>query len=393
MCSLTCRNILKVLLLTLSPGLRSQDIPNPVSVNLFHDNLISSLIINPGSARICMDGDTLILPSGNTNMLYVTVPDGHLLVSFQDSSFRIISHLSVQTLSDSTCMTIRPVRPFLSFREYNGTIHLEQVNGYMHMLNETGISDYLAGVVRAEGGPRAPDEFVKAQAILCRTYIVRNAGRHAGEGTDLCDAVHCQAYHGTSPGNARIKELVEQTNGMILTDEDSVPVVAAYHANSGGYTRSSSDVWVQGMPYLVSRPDPFSKGMRHAAWTREISTGDWISYLARKEFHVTGLNDTTVLEYKSLIPGTYYVSGNDSMLFTEIREDWDFPSDFFDIIFAKGNFRISGKGYGHGLGLSQEGAMNMAEQGYGYTEILEFYYPGARILDIKECRQELKNSN
>jgi stage II sporulation protein D len=128
--------------------------------------------------------------------------------------------------------------------------------------------------------------------------------------------------------------------------------------------------------------------MRHAIWTREISTGDWISYLEGKGFRLPGQTDPAGLVYVSQVPRPYYISGNDSLLFSEIREDWDFPSDFFDMSFAKGNFRISGKGYGHGLGLSQEGAMNMAEKGYGFREILEFYYPGTHVLDYKDCRRD-----
>jgi len=386
--SLTGKYLITILLINPGLSIRSQDIPDYVHVCLFHDYLISALVMNLSDSRICLSSDTLYPAREDSNAIYVTFFDGLLLVSLPDGSFRQTASLAVESLSDSSYITFRPVKPFLSFREYTGSVHIEAAAGYLQIINDTRFNDYLAGVVETEGGAGAPEEFIKAQAVLCRTFAIRNEGRHAAEGADFCDAVHCQAYHGISGGNGRIRNIIEQTSGMILADADSIPVVAAYHSNSGGYTRNSADVWLTAFPYLVSKPDPFSTGMRHAAWSREINIADWTKYLEQKGFLMNPQHDPGELAHFSRVPKLYYVVGNDSLMFSEIREDWDFPSDFFDMIYVKGNFRISGKGYGHGLGLSQEGAMNMAKQGYGFRSILDFYFPGTCVLDIKYCRQE-----
>lgn len=388
MISLRWRHIIPGLLLNLHLCLQAQRVPDYVRINLFHDHLVSSLIIQAGDGIICLYPDTLYMSPARRDQVYVTFHNRRLLVALPDSSFRMADSLAVRPLTDSSCMIIRPSKPFLPFRKYDGAVFVKPLNGYLHIINVVRCNDYLAGVVQAESGGGGPDEFIRAQVILCRTFTLRNVHRHAGEGGDLCDAVHCQAYHGTARGNMKIMQIVRQTNGLVLADADSVPVVAVYHSNSGGYTRNSSDVWLEEISYLVSKPDPFSSGMRHAAWTREISFREWTSYLEQKGFSLPEVTSATELEHSSRIPKPYYIFRDDSLLFSEIRKDWDFPSDFFDMIFAKGNFRISGRGYGHGLGLSQEGAVNMAEQGYRYSEILDFYYPGARVMDQRECRSD-----
>jgi stage II sporulation protein D len=388
MISLTWRQIIPGLLLNLHLCLQAQSVPEYVRINLFHDHLVSSLVIHPADGIICLYPDTFnTLPAGQ-DQLYVTVHSGCLLVALSDSSFRMADSLAVIPLTDSSGMTIRPVKPFLPFRKYDGIVYVKPLNGYLQIINLVRCNDYLAGVVLAESGGGGPDEYLRAQIILCRTFTFRNIGRHANEGGDLCDAVHCQAYHGTARWNTQIMKLVGQTDGLVLADPDSIPVVAVYHSNSGGYIRNSSDVWLEEIPYLVSRPDPFSTGMRHAAWSRIISFGDWTSYLEQKGFILPEVTSAMELEHISRIPKPYYVFRDDSLPFSEIRKDWDFPSDFFDMISAKGNFRISGRGYGHGLGLSQEGARNMAEQGYSCREILDYYYPGSRVMDHKECRMD-----
>ena len=385
MSSLCWRHIIPGLLLNLHLCLQAQRVPEYVRINLFHDHLVSSLVIHPADGIICLYPDTLYVSPARQDQLYVTVHNGRLLVALPDSSFRMADSLAVRPLTDSSGMTIRPVKPFLPFRKYIGAVCVKSLNGYLHIINVVRCNDYLAGVVQAESGGGGPDEYLRAQVILCRTFTLRNVCRHSGEGGDLCDAVHCQAYHGTASDNMQIMQLVRQTDGLVLADADSVPVVAVYHSNSGGFTRNSADVWLEEIPYLVSKPDPFSSGMRHATWSREISFREWTSYLVQKGFGLPEVTSAIELEHISRIPKPYYIFRDDSMLFSEIRKDWDFPSDFFDMSFAKGNFRISGRGYGHGLGLSQEGAGNMAEQGYSYREILDFYYPGTRVIDHKEC--------
>jgi hypothetical protein len=80
----------------------------------------------------------------------------------------------------------------------------------------------------------------------------------------------------------------------------------------------------------------------------------------------------------------YYTVGTDSLEFSRIREDWNLKSAFFSVNYHKDFFILKGKGYGHGAGLSQEGAMNMARKGYHFTEILSFYYHNIRIINYCE---------
>ena len=76
----------------------------------------------------------------------------------------------------------------------------------------------------------------------------------------------------------------------------------------------------------------------------------------------------------------YYLFGQDSLLFSKIRDDFQLRSDYFDVTFVGNQFVLDGRGYGHGVGLSQEGAMEMARKGYHYTAILNYYYHQIQII-------------
>ncbi len=119
---------------------------------------------------------------------------------------------------------------------------------------------------------------------------------------------------------------------------------------------------------------------KHYSWTKIISYNKWVSYLKRKGFHLTasikGEDFINHLHKRK----KYYVFGKDSLAYTQIRAAFKLRSSYFSVDFKNGNIILNGRGYGHGVGLSQEGAMEMDKQGYSYKEIIKFYYKNVFIV-------------
>jgi stage II sporulation protein D len=236
------------------------------------------------------------------------------------------------------------------------------------------------GVVETEAGNRCDLEYYKVQAILSRTFAYKNMDRHESEGFHLCDAVHCQAYKGRNIWNEDVEIGTEVTEGLVLVDQDSVLIHAAYHANSGGETRGAEDVWLTGKHYLRPVLDPFSLNQPGARWKKSIPAEEWIRYLRDKGVFVGELQDTSVLEMPLEHRQDYYHFGPDSLPLSVIRDDYQLKSDFFGVYLSGDQIVLDGRGYGHGVGLSQEGAMEMARKGYRYTAILHYYYDQIQII-------------
>jgi len=368
-------------------SLLSQPDSSMIRIELYHKHLVSSLLITPVSGVHHTTPGPAGIELEAEKQYYLSVYKDKLLIGSPDEPGSLFDSLEITAGSEDAVLALRPVSPYLPGRKFNGSISIKALNGFLAIINTVDLNSYLAGVAEAEAGPNAPAEFYKAQIILCRTYAIRNLMRHGETGANLCDEVHCQAYHGMPVWNEGLLISAVETSGTILVDTDSVPVFAAYHSNSGGYTRNSGDIWLKDLPYLRAKKDEFSLEGRHATWELTAGFGEWISYLEKKNFRLPAVVSGREIEYFSSVPRQYYPLRNDSVSFVEIRVDWEFPSDFFDIQFTGGSFRFTGRGYGHGLGMSQEGAMNMARQGHNYEGILDFYFKGTSILDYRVSKE------
>ena len=278
---------------------------------------------------------------------------------------------------------IKANSPKIIAREYEDNLVLDVTNGKIRMVNIVNLENYIAGVVESEGGTKAGKEYYKTQAILCRTYALENFHKHDADGFNLCDDVHCQAYKSRAKHSDLIVEATSITKGLVIVNTSLSLITAAFYSNSGGQTSASESVWLQPRSYLLSVPDSFSIGGNNYKWTKTISYSQWISYLKRNRFKInssTTGNDFINHTYKR---EKYYCFGNDSIAYTKIRSAFKLKSTLFSIDYKDGNIILNGRGYGHGVGLSQEGAMAMDEQGYSYKEIIKFYYQNVFIVSLR----------
>ena len=294
-------------------------------------------------------------------------------------SFRLLA------LDDTSSFKIKPVKPLSGTRLYDHSLTVTVFNGCLRCINTVDLEHYVAGVVESEAGARSPFEFYEVQAIICRTYALAHLGRHAAEGFDLCDGVHCEAYRGR-PNDPMVQKAVDATSGLVLVDKNLDLIVAAFHSNCGGQTANSEDVWAVALPYLRSVRDTFCIHMPNAHWQRKIARDDWLNYLLLKHKYPV---DDSAAAYKAMnmtqdSRGTDYVYGNVRIPYKTIRSDWQLRSAYFSIEERKDSIIFIGRGYGHGVGLCQEGAMRMAALGYSYDQILNFYYRDIEIVSLSK---------
>ena len=263
-------------------------------------------------------------------------------------------------------------------RTYEGNLHIKVLRSEsLQLINHVEFETYIAGVVQSEIYGKHTDIF-RVQAIISRTWAMRNMNKHKADGYNFCDHVHCQAYH-----NRCIRPDIMlgaiASSGETITDSAGNLIETPFHSNSGGQTANSEDVWRNAVPYLRSVQDTFSYHMKQSDWTKTIDKTKWLNYFATKhKIDILDSNNLAELlsftqnERKSKILG---------IPLTRIRVDWQLRSTFFSVVedSIDNNIVLHGHGYGHGVGLSQEGTIRMVEMGIAYDSIIRHYYTGAEI--------------
>lgn len=351
--------------------------------------LLSTMSVNAVNVS-AFKGNYLLYFDGKIQNDSVTRNVFQLLVSGDSIEVRIpgdtlgkFASVKFVPVNDSAAFKIKPVKPSSGTRIYDHGLTITVLNKSLLCINSVELEHYVAGVVESESGGNSVKEFYKVQAILCRTYALAHLYRHALEGFDLCDGVHCQAYR-SRPTDAKVQAAVDETAGLVIVDKSLILITAAFHSNCGGQTANSGDVWAVTLPYLKSVKDTFCTKMPNARWQRKIAKDDWLNYLALKHKYPV---DDSLACYQALnmtqdTRCTYYTYGNMKIPYRTIRSDWQLRSAYFSIEEGKDSIVIRGRGYGHGVGLCQEGAIRMAKLGYSYQQILDFYYQDIEIVDL-----------
>ncbi|MEN8203846.1 MAG: SpoIID/LytB domain-containing protein [Bacteroidota bacterium] len=356
-----------------------------VRVGLYQDHLIKSAVVycSKGSFQLDVDGKEVSrLDEGG--ILYLTLEKEGMKVLDTDQDFGHAQSIELKALNLDSYFRIRPVDPEMESRPYDDDLVVLSGEHGLTLINRVDMDKYLAGVVEAEAGPGAELEFYKAQSILCRTYAMKSLNRHEDENFSLCDGTHCQSYAGKSKFNPQILEGILETSGMILADYNFKLITAAYHSNSGGQTQRASDVWVSDVEYLQSVVDPYSLHQPHAKWRDTISFEDWKNYLLDNGMNSVRKIPDEIIYVEQMRRKKHFVLDKDSLRMTKIREAWGFESSYFDMFPDGDSILIWGKGYGHGVGMSQEGAMKMARDEFSYQDILQFYFFDVRLMDYRD---------
>jgi stage II sporulation protein D len=288
----------------------------------------------------------------------------------------------IPTNSEST-FNIIATSPASRSRDYYDGLKCEMFEGRFNVVSLVSMSHYLIGVIESESGNYQGTEYYKVQAIISRTYALKNKTKFRHEGFMLTDLVNCQVYLGKMYKNPKMLAAVQETEGMILVDHDMNYISAAFYSNSGGQTANSEDVWSKEVSYLRSLSDPFSKGKHNYYWTKSFSKSDFLHKL--KHNYDFPIDDeqavNAALNFKQDYRAKYFIDWKYHILLTDMRTDFKLKSTFFTIEATGDKVTLMGKGFGHGVGLSQEGAMNMCDAGYSYKDVLAFYYTNVHLIN------------
>ena len=359
-------------------------IAQDVNIGLFHNKNISGFILSAesGKYQIIADSSHIITVSKNA-VFNISLTDSGLVVKDLDSQIGIYKTLELAGLMEYNSFKIQVISPVKTKeRAYTGDLKITINASSIKLINRVDLEEYVAGVVECEGGIKANSEYYKTQAIICRTYALKNFYRHIDEGFNLCSDVHCQAYLHKAEKSDIIKRSVKLTKGLVIVDTTLNLITATFHSNSGGQTMSSEMVWLTPKSYLKSVPDTFSVNKHNYDWEKEIPLWKWRTMLQKNGFPIENLS-TSDLAFSQEHRKMYYKIGQDSVLLKDIRAEFKLRSTFFEVIPKEKTVLLKGRGYGHGVGLSQEGAMNMSENNYKYREIIKYYYRNVFIVSLR----------
>jgi stage II sporulation protein D len=261
---------------------------------------------------------------------------------------------------------------------YRGDIEVWRSADGLYLVNELPIEDYIGGVVNAETGDNWAIEALKAQAVVVRTYLYFQILNHNKNNYNITSSVLHQLYKGLN-SDSLVSKAVRATEGEIIIYEGK-PIPSFYHSTCGGTTEVPEAVFGKGYPYLKSVTTSCTLSPL-SIWARRIPLEDLEK--------ATGTKGIIGIKVASRTPtgrvGSLEIQANPESVTVEAKElrrmlGWSrLPSTDFNFYLAKDTMIMEGKGYGHGVGLCQWSALEMALEGKGYREILSFFYPGTRI--------------
>jgi stage II sporulation protein D len=350
-------------------------------ISLFNELPIKSVIISSlkGPYQVICDS-SLTLTMDSNEAMYITIFEQRLLLRGSQNPIGNFATIKFETSDTDAVIRISPVSPKSDPRQYNDNLTLSVAFGRILLINDVQPNNYIAGVVDAEAGPNAGFEFYKAQSILVRTYLYSNINRHITEGFQLCDGVHCQAYRGRAVRNPIIAQATKATYGYVVIAQDSSYINAVFHANCGGETESGANAWLHDKSYLVPVKDPFCVNSSSARWSKTIPLNQWKNYLKSHGFKLAADCSPDNFDFSQITRKQFYKMGRDSIPLRQIRTDFKLKSTFFSVVANAKEITLKGRGFGHGVGLCQDGAMYMAKIGYKSDDILKYYFKNIKII-------------
>ena len=279
-------------------------------------------------------------------------------------------------------------------------ITLADKNG---QINTIELEDYLLGTILSEASFKNLDRVAsrrvaEIQAILARTYALSNLDRHEHEGFNLCSTTHCQVHTSLNKWPRHLTELANEaitaTHGIVV-GFNNLPINAVFHAACGGHTSDAENVWIGPTPpYLRGAPDQFCRGDTSLPWTFQTDLVSLRELLNRNRHHSVGrrLDRITVIEtdiagrvQKIIFEGEKIATLSGESFRSLIGSQHgprSIKSTKFKVVVKNMRATFVGTGFGHGVGLCQNGTMARARLGQTTEAILNHYYPGTRLIRI-----------
>jgi len=288
-------------------------------------------------------------------------------------------------------LSVRPGthRPQVDGHAYRGEVTLWPEEEGVSVVNTLPVETYLYGVLPKEMSPLWPEEALKAQAVASRSYTYHTLLNQTDHPRfDLEASTAFQVYGGADAETPKTTAPVDLTRGRYLAFQ-GLPIIACFHANSGGMTESADTVWGAALPYLQGVKDSFSRLAPDACWKGKLDADTMVKRLWEKGYRPGGIISIETAEPSpsgrngrviiSTSRGRLDLTGNEFRLAIgpEVVK-----SARFSVTRKKRHFLFEGCGYGHGVGMSQWGARKMAASGFTYDTILHHYYKNVTLVTI-----------
>jgi stage II sporulation protein D len=262
---------------------------------------------------------------------------------------------------------------------YAGDIEVWRGKSGMYLIDELPLEEYIQNVVNSEVGSNWDMEALKAQAVIARTYaLYQKTSNNRNSGYDLTSSVLHQVYKGNIV-DARVAYAVMQTRGEVLTYDGQL-IEAFYHSTSSGSTEDPTEVFGKSYPYL--KPVPVECGASpYCLWERRIPLSEMekaLGITGFKEMKIASLTATKRVKTVDIV----HARGVLTVKATDLRKmlGWNrLPSTSFTVTRDDDTLVFEGQGYGHGVGLCQWSALQMAQEGKTYRQILSYFYPGTTL--------------
>ena len=345
----------------------------------------------PGLAleiRVAIQENASQVTVGTSNTGIIREPGGNAIAQLPGGRSLTVASQNSQLKTDGGFGDTFWVEPteggyvFIGDRWYRGRVLVSSTGSGVTAINYVDLDYYLYSVVGGEMSSSWPVEALKAQAVAARSYALhhRQKGRHPNY--DVNSTTASQVYDGLEDESQSTQIAVESTRNQVLTYDGEI-IEAVFHSSSGGHTENVEDVWSKPLPYLRGVQD-FDAGAPVYQWVetfsleevnRQIAGVGYLYSAIPQQVTPLGRVQEILLEGDS---GSRILTGND------IRQALDLRSTLFSINISGDVVQVAGRGYGHGIGMSQWGAHNMAQQGYSYQQILGHYYQGAQLAIIEE---------
>jgi stage II sporulation protein D len=358
---------------------RSDKVKHIYSKKNANDTVKIGIVLNTNSVSVGASREFYVFDAKNKKIRF---SKGFTTVSAFNNKIKVgnsILHAPVKIKASNQMISVNN-------KIYRGHLSIVGSGNKANVINVLPIEYYLRGVLPKEVSASWKKEALKAQAVISRTYTIKNISKHSAQGFDLCSTVHCQVYDGANSEKSSCSEAVDETSGEILTFEGEL-AQTVFHANCGGHTDDPSYIWnMKETPvYLKGVKCKYHSNSPHTYWEVSVPENFIVNKLSShkigkiRSIKVKGTTATGAAK-KIEINHSKGILLLNAYAFRLAIDPSKIKSHMFTSIKNLGNnFYFAGKGWGHKVGLCQWGAKDMSENGSDYKQILLHYYPKTKL--------------
>ncbi len=282
-------------------------------------------------------------------------------------------------------------------KHYRGELRVatNESNTSCDLVYTTSMENYISALLSKEMQANWPLEALKAQAVAARTYALDKLRKSINSNEEIFDLENSEKHqvHGTFfDESIKTRKAADQTGGYVLTNKSGDLVPAFFHSKCGGRTFMPEKIWANPVDGYTAVKCPYCKTHGKENWSRWFSR-DRMAQIFTKAIGNKKLDAKTLKKFLHVLPSKgdsteirFYVDGKMAKVKkSKIRKILGrniLPSNFFTLKQTEKGFRVYGAGYGHGVGLCQFGAFEMARKGMTYKQILSHYYPNLKLTKV-----------